>query len=313
MTEVVASGRAHGKIILFGEHAVVHGVPALVCGISHQLQAHARRLSAGPSRLQLLQRHTDVASQEELARALAALLALAPRPPPLQLTVSGELPPGVGLGFSASAAVALARAVEATVGDPVDEHRVALRAHAWESIFHGNPSGVDVAAAMHSGCLHYVRGQQPEPVDMGAELLLVVGQTGIRSSTRKMVAAVTARLNDHPADGAARLNSIAALVAQGRAHIEAGRVAALGPLLVENQRQLTALGASCDSIQRMCELATSAGALGAKLTGAGGGGSVIALVDDVACAARVKQTWQQAGFMALTTKVGATPATTMTS
>ncbi len=298
------SGRSHGKIILFGEHAVVHGVPALVCGISRQLRAYATPATSGPTTLQLLQRHTDAVDPEELGRALAALLAVALPPQSLALRVEGELPPGVGLGFSASAAVALARAVESSFGSAGDEARVVERANAWEGVFHGNPSGVDVAAAMHGGCLRYVRGEQPLPIEMGGGLWLVVGQTGTRSSTRAMVARVAEHLAQRPEDGAARLRAIGQLVERARGHIEAGSIAEVGPLMDENQRQLAAFGLSTDTIDRMGQIARDAGALGCKLTGAGGGGSVIALVRDEAQVERVEQAWRQAGFQALTTQVG---------
>src|SRR6185436_10678536 len=101
---------------------------------------------------------TRAGDAEELGRAFTALLEQGGAPPDLEARLEGELLPGVGLGFSAAAAVAIARAVEDLAGDG-SEDRVRERAMAWERVFHGNPSGVDVAAAMRGGATRFTRAE----------------------------------------------------------------------------------------------------------------------------------------------------------
>jgi mevalonate kinase len=273
-----ARGRAFGKLILLGEHAVVYGVPALVGGVALQLTAEAR-LAAGRSTLTLLSHRceADPASDDELSRAFAALLAHGAATPPVAVEVSGELPPGVGLGFSAAAAVAIARAVEALAAERVELESVRARAMAWEGVYHGNPSGVDVAAAMHGGCLRFVRGEGIRSIRVGAPLTLAVGLTGTRSSTKEMVEGVARLRVAQPEVFERSLAGIRSLVERAVGAVEDGDVKALGELMDMNQMILAGMLLSTSTLEELCAAAREAGALGAKLTGAGGGGAMVAL------------------------------------
>ena len=303
-----AQGSAYGKLILFGEHAVVHGVPALVAGVGLQVRAHA---SVGGSErsLDLLGKRC-VADPEgdELARAFAALLDEGGAPAGIALRVEGELPPGVGLGFSAAAAVAIARAVELSSGRQPSLEAVERRASAWEGVYHGNPSGVDVAAAMHGGFVRFVRGEGVTRVSARVPLSLCVGLTGTRSSTREMVEGVARLKQTKPEVFQQSLEGIRALVENAIGALEDGRVAHLGELMDLNQMLLAGWMLSTDRIEQLCSLARESGALGAKLTGAGGGGAVVALAGSGDDAAEVSQAvvaaWTKAGFKGFATSVG---------
>src|SRR5262249_44325753 len=152
------------------------------------------------------------------------------------------------------------------------------RVDAWERVFHGNPSGVDAAVAARGGCVAFQRGEvgagaHIEPVAIGRALTLCIGHTGVAASTKTMVDA-GARLKERRPDVVAKaFEGIGALVRNARLAIEAGDFLALGRLMDLNQMLLSGLFVSGEEIERMCDLARSAGARGAKLTGAGGGGS----------------------------------------
>jgi mevalonate kinase len=294
--------RACGKIILFGEHAVVYGVPAIAAGIERGAVAQARR-STG-SRLLVGSRATSPDHDSDLGRAFRALLGeLAVRD--VEVEVSLELPPGCGLGVSATVAVATARAVLDVVHPgETDPARVLGAAQAWERVFHGNPSGIDATTAALGGCLQFVRGRGPEPLLVGQPLAIAVAIAGPPASTRAMVEAV-ARLRDaQPSHVAEIFSGIARLVEQAKEPIAAGAPDELGQLMDENQMLLAELGVSTSGIDEACARARSAGAFGAKLTGSGGGGAVIALVKAPGDA--VISAWQSRGLECFTTAVPAT-------
>lgn len=347
------AGKAFGKVILLGEHAVVYGAPALAAGVDRGARASAAPLPEGaPSRLALGDRTllADAgAANDDLARAFAALLAAgspdapgAPGAPAamrsVEVEAASDLPPGGGLGSSAAIAVAIARALtdlerqqahlpasappplegEAPeAGDPhaqgaLEEARVLERASAWERIFHGNPSGIDTAAAARGGLIRFSRAEGMRAVLPRFELHLCIGWSGSSSSTREMVEGVARQRARRPDVVDRSITGIKALVENAIIAVESGDVESLGKLMDLNQMLLAGLMLSTDAIEHMCGLARSAGALGAKLTGGGGGGSVIALVppagDPVAQARAsdaILEAWREAGFRGFATRIGA--------
>jgi mevalonate kinase len=267
---------ARGKVILLGEHAVVYGVPAIAAGIDRGARALARRAAEASIRVK------DHPPSEDLARALGELLGELGSPP-VEVEVELELPAGAGLGASAAMAVAVARAVwELEPRGSAEEQpaRVLAAATAWERVFHGNPSGIDAAAAAGTGCIWFQRGEPPEPISLGAPLVLAIAIAGPPASTKLMVESVARLLERRPGPVKKTLEGIQSLVRNARLAIEAGDRIGLGRLLDLNQMLLSGLFLSTEEIERACHLARAAGALGAKLTGAGGGGAVLALADE---------------------------------
>jgi len=292
-------------VILLGEHAVVYGIPAVAVGIDRGARAHAVALASGPSRLHVRGWNIDVGEDDthDLARAFRALLEAArdasPSFGPHAVDVAANLPPGGGLGCSAAMGVAIARALEPGLG----ETGVQDRAMAWERIFHGNPSGVDAAVAARGGCVIFRRGSGLEPIRPRGSIHLCIGSTGMASSTKSMVEAV-ARLRTRKLEAVEKaFETVRALVNSARVAIEGGDHGALGRLMDLNQTLLSGLFVSTPEIERMCALAREAGALGSKLTGAGGGGSVVALVPTRGVADAVLKTWNAAGFQGFSAQV----------
>ena len=283
--------RANGKVILLGEHAVVYGVPAIAAGIERGVEASAR--PADSSSLRIGERYARAADESELGRAFAALLAAldAPR---LAVQACLELPPGSGLGASAALGVAIARAVLSASGCEPDAARVQAAAAAWEGVYHGNPSGIDAAAAAHDGCLWFDRQSGPQPIVLRRDLVLAIGLADPPASTKLMVEGVARLRERRPEVVDKALEGIRALVANAKLCLEAGDLPGLGSLMNYNQMLLSGLFVSTEGIERCCALARDAGALGAKLTGAGGGGAVIALCDGTAQA--ILAAWQGAGI-----------------
>jgi mevalonate kinase len=273
-------GNGRGKIILLGEHAVVHGVKALVVGLDRGATARVSRherdeIALGGSRL---------TPDHELYLALAAARqALASAPVRLDLEL--DIPAGAGLGASAALGVATARAL---LGELVDEAAVASAADAWERVLHGNPSGVDRTAAQLGGVLAFTKHQPPEPVPLRRALHLVCAIAGPPASTKDMVQMVAALRTSNPIQFEKNLAAIGSLVENAALCLRGGDLVSLGKLMDLCQMVLAGWMLSTEAIEVACKVARTAGALGAKLTGSGGGGAIVALAEDPAIAQRVQ-------------------------
>jgi mevalonate kinase len=314
MTAASYEGRASGKVILFGEHAVVYAVPGIAAGIERGAHATARRAPEG-ARASLTLSGRRHEPESDLGRALAALLSTLPELAALDVQASADIPPGGGLGCSAALGVAIARAAEraSSGGNEPDAATVIERALAWERVFHGNPSGIDTAAAAMGTFLMFERGVGTRPLSSPSDVWLAIGHSGAGASTKVMVEGV-ARIRERKPDMFDKfLGGVGAIVQNAKLAIDAGDARAIGQLMDMNQMLLAGVMVSTDTIESMCASARAAGALGAKLTGSGGGGCVIALggvceraeAGSVAelNAKRAAKVWQDAGFTAFETRI----------
>ncbi len=252
------TGVGRGKLILVGEHAVVYGHPALALGVDRKTT-----VTLSPSEgLTAIQGATDARLLDALRRALPAL--------GFDVRVESDLPIGRGMGSSAALAVALVRARGGSL-PPEELYRAALEI---ECVFHGNPSGLDVWMAIHGGVVRFRRGPPREVTPLPPpSWQLVVIDSADSGDTRSLVASVAAQRPDVDPI----LADIGALVVAAEKALH--QPDQLGPLLTENHRLLARIGVSSPRLDSIVSLALEAGALGAKLSGAGGGGVVIALTD----------------------------------
>lgn len=293
--------RACGKAILLGEHAVVHGVPALVVGLERGVEAIARRSTDSTSVLYINGGPPILAGDSEIGGAFQALLDACNPGFPVQIELMSTLPIGAGVGSSAAMGVAAVRALATLTGHLISPELEQQRALAWERIFHGNPSGIDTAAASYGGCLRYTRGVGVERISLREPLTFVLGYCGYGSSTRAMVERVAEYQARQPQRFAEQLSAIHELVDSATIALHAGNLLELGHSMDQNQEILTSWGLSTTELDTLRELAKNAGALGTKLTGAGGGGCVIALCDGNP--ASIVSAWQSAGFSAFTASI----------
>jgi hydroxymethylglutaryl-CoA reductase len=289
-----AFGYAPGKIILLGEHAVVYGQPGLAMALDRGVRVALSKLrdtdgtgpmlrSTGAGDLGRVRPGPRGEGPTVLRNALARLVELCgERVAELELVLDSNIPVGAGLGSSAALSVALIRGAHRFFGEDPSDARVAEMALELERVFHGNPSGVDHTVISHGGLISFKKGD-PEPsfesVRPGRSLSFAMGITGPHGGTSREVSALKDRTQRHPDAYAHLYQGIGHLVEEAQKAITEGRLAALGELMDLNQGYLNALGVSTPEIEALCAIARERGALGAKLTGAGGGGAMIALVD----------------------------------
>jgi len=293
---------AHGKVILLGEHSVVYGRPALAAAISPGADATARDGDGVSLTVAPWSATFRAGDGSDLGRALDAL-AGSFATSGFHLDAALHLPGGGGLGGSAALGVACARALAELRGSALDDARLLDAALAWERVFHGTPSGVDHTLAALGGLGVFVKGEGLRPLRACPSLRLCVGDTGERGSTKEMVGAVAAAYARRPEAAAKTFDAVASLVRNGALAVEAGDHRGLGELMNLNQCLLASLMVSTERIEDLCRAARAAGAHGAKLTGAGGGGCVIAVAGERE--AEVLAAWRAIGATAVAVEVGA--------
>ncbi|HEX9440813.1 MAG TPA: mevalonate kinase, partial [Roseiflexaceae bacterium] len=309
MTEATAPG----KIILCGEHAVVYGRPAIALPLADLRARVVVEPGDAGSGITIdapdLERRWTLASAPDhpLSQLIVGVLDHLGRgaqsdvpAPALQICITSTIPIAEGMGSGAAVATALVRALAAHLGHELPAEAVSTLVYTSERRFHGTPSGIDNSVIAFERPIWFVRRPYGhdisssghdiscpddaaiqnliEPVTIAAPFRLLIGDTGVRSLTHLPVGEVRQRWQAETAHYESLFDAIAACVIRARATLVQGDIRALGALLNENQALLEQIGVSSDDLDRLVAAARAAGALGAKLSGAGWGGVMIALV-----------------------------------
>lgn len=282
----MVTASAPGKIILFGEHAVVYGRPAIAIPIT-QVRATAALEPASPGTgLTLLApdldrtvRLDDAAPDDPLAAIVRGTLTyLGATPPDATLTVRSTIPLASGMGSSAAISTACVRTLAAYLGAALDAATISALVYEVEKLHHGTPSGIDNTVIAYEQPVYFVRGQPIERLTIQGTFYLAIADTGVASPTRIAVGDVRRAWEADPATYERLFDEIGAIARAARSALAAGRASDLGPLLTANQERLRQIGVSSPELERLIEVALQAGAAGAKLCGAGRGGNMVALV-----------------------------------
>ena len=281
---------APGKVVLFGEHAVVYGHPGITAALDVGLRIRLSPDPEGPRPVQPdFRRAFDVAESDEdyarLSQAVEAALAqYGLEKAKLGIEIESELVPGMGLGSSAAFAAALCRALRLYRGTPAPEHfNSALfdEVQVLERLFHGNPSGVDAATVISGGVLWFRKGPPREllPLKLERPVGGVVCIVAPGARTIELVSQVRQSRELASARVDAIMERIGELTAEAGLALSTGDTVQAGGLMNENHELLARLGVSTPELDDAVEWLRQHGALGAKLTGAGGGGAVVALME----------------------------------
>ncbi len=227
----------------------------------------------------------------------------------IRIEISGDVVPMAGMGYSAALAVAVIRAMGEFTGKDIPEEEVNRLAYECEKVSHGTPSGIDNTCATYGKILWFEKNMEGgentiEPIEMKGSLLLVMGNTGKKGKTRELVEGVRERRTEESEKYDRIFSRAGELVKEAKESIISLDLKGIGELMNENHSLLQDMGVSSPELDRLCELAKSNGALGAKLTGAGGGGFMIALAENEGVQEKIAKAFEEAGFMALKTNIG---------
>lgn len=303
---------APGKIILFGEHAVVYGQPAIAVPVTHVRAEAMIEPARGGEAARILAPGVGLDTRVDalpllhpLSVALRGVLSACgvAEPPPFVLTIHSTIPVAGGMGSGAAVSVAVIRAVSAFLGHPLPDDQVNALAYEVEKLHHGTPSGIDNTVITYARPVYFVRGQPIETFTVPTPFTVVIADTGVPSSTAITVGKVRKGWQTDPERFTPWFERVGEIVRAARHAIESGTPLTLGPLMDENHALLQHMGVSSPELDRLVEAARGAGALGAKLSGGGGGGNMIALVTEGG--EKVVEALQKAGAIrTIVTEIG---------
>jgi mevalonate kinase len=278
---------APGKIILFGEHAVVYGRPALAVPVT---QVHADVDIVDLSRAGIWINAPDISLHAELNslpsdHPIASVLhnfffAFGISPfPSLDISITSTIPVASGLGSGAAVTVALVRALSSFFSLSLADEQVNQFAYEIEKLHHGTPSGIDNTVITYARPVYFIKGQPIEIFKVGAPFTIVIGDTGISAPTKESVGDVRKLWEADKSKWENVFDQIGEIAKEAKKKIENGEWKTLGDLMNQNHALLQEMTVSSPELDRLVDYARRSGASGAKMSGGGRGGNMIALVE----------------------------------
>lgn len=278
-----------GKIILFGEHAVVYGEPAIATPVfSTQAKAIvSARIQGKPGEIWIdapdISLSTSI-DQLEINHPLRSAIQIVigekdiDQVPSCKIQVTSEIPPSSGMGSSAAISISIIRAFSSFLGRRLNDEQVSDFAYEVEKIHHGTPSGIDNTVISYQKPIYYRKGKPIKFLKIGEEFNVLIAYSGMPGNTREAVEGVRAGWLKEPDRYNQIFSRMGKITHEAKVIIEAGNPDHLGSLMNENHELLQEIGVSTPKLDQLVLEARNAGALGAKLSGSGLGGHVIALV-----------------------------------
>ena len=286
LPQKIAIGSAHGKLILTGEHAAVYGMPAIA--IPFPLVKAVSTVEKIPDELMISCEYYDGSLDQvpDKLRGIRAciyetLKVLNKPQKGLWIRLNTSIPIGRGLGSSAAIAIAVVKSLFSFYGQTLSHKVLMSLVHIAETFAHGNPSGIDMEAASSHFPIWFQKGERVKPLQIGRTLFIVVADTGRIGDTRRAVSIVKENYQLKPVMTKKSIRQLGSISLEAKKALITGNVDVLGRLIDLAHTELSQLGVSDKGIDKLVDVARKEGALGAKLTGGGKGGCMIALAQNL--------------------------------
>lgn len=282
MEDKIGVGRAIGKIILMGEHAVVYGQPALAIPFpSTKIKATISRKN-GPVELDCLYFNGLFSHADKKILGLTRLIrqivdSFNKEFQDFKIAIESSIPPERGMGSSAAVAIATIRGLYDYFNKVLSREDLLRWADMSETIVHGNPSGLDARIISGERPLYYIKGKTFDPFDFSLDSYLIAADSGQLGQTKASLADVRKLVESNPEKGESLIKELGHLTDQAKASIEENNTILLGQIMTKGHYILDELNVSNELLNHLVYVALDNGALGAKLTGGGRGGCIIAL------------------------------------
>lgn len=303
-SEKAAMGTAHSKLILVGEHAVVYGQPAIA--IPFPLVGVESTVEHVPGAIKIDSTfyHGPIdsapASLKGITNCINETLKMLQLPPKdLLIRIKSSIPPGKGLGSSASVAIAVIKSLFLYANEEYTEEELLELANIAETYAHGAPSGIDPLTITSEFPVWYEKERPFDFIEPKEDFYFIVADTGRMADTRSAIESVSNLFKAAPRKIQANLERLGEITHQVRDALEKASKNLLGQLLNEAQKELEALGVSDAGLNRLIYFALQEGALGAKLTGGGNGGCIVALARNEVHSRQLTEKLKQFGAQAV--------------
>ncbi len=309
----MATGSGYGKTILIGDQFVLRGVPAIVSALPYETEATVELIDGEGWTLEDNRREVagykakKQAQQVESINHILDVMKIDVQKTPIKITYGGSLLAGSGVGGSAASCVSLARALNNTfdLGLSIEE----INHVGWEGelAYHGIPSGIDNTASTYGGLLVYrvVDGESSfERIEVERPFRIVLANSGVTADTSKLNGFVLGLKEEDPERFEERCRAITEQSLAMREALERYDLESVGRLMTANHGILIDMGLSHDRLIELCDRALAMGALGAKLTGGGRGGYMLALTPDEEVQETVASTFESEGIPVIRAAIG---------
>ena len=293
---------APGKIYLFGEHAVVYGEPAIACAINLRVRVSVELVSSGKITINAMGERANCSSEEfkYVCCAIKTIKQLFEKDFGAEINIWSEVPPRQGLGSSAAVTVSTIKALTESLGIELDNEAVANIGYNVENEVQGKASPADTFVSSTGGVVLVERAATSHLAR--PDLPIIIGATGVERSTRDVIAFVSDLRKKYPSVVSDVMSSMGDITRSGEQKLAAGDLVSVGELMNINQGLLESLGVCDVVLSKLIYAARTAGALGAKITGAGRRGSVLAIAT-AGNVDQVRQAITKQGARALTTAI----------
>jgi mevalonate kinase len=297
--------KAPGKIILFGEHAVVYGQPAIAVPIPQRYATVTiEPIIHGDKDIQIVAPDIGLhmplsAVSDDLPFALICNLVKEHGKlhhlPAMKIHIHSTIPVAAGLGSGAAVSVALARALCTFLGVEHTDSDISQIAFEAEKVLHGNPSGIDNTVIAYKRGIYYQKEHPIQWISIKDPIHLLIVNSGKQKSTKIMVDMVAQQIANNPLQTQEKIRRIGNITMQAKEFLAQGNLESLGKAMLENHQLLQDLGVSTPDLDLLVEMAMKNNAYGAKLSGAGGGGNMI-ILGSADTLETIEQLLHQAGF-----------------
>ncbi len=311
----MGTGYGYGKTILFGEHFVVYGLAAIASALGSKTIATVKTAEGNGWTVNDERPATPGYKKKKFNEAQQSIqnvldyLKIDTETQKLEITFAGDLTAASGVGASAAQCTSLARSLNDEFKLNLDDEKINEAAYEGEKAYHGTPSGIDNTASTYGGLIWFVKNLKGgnntiDRVQAGKKMALVIANTGITASTTEVVADVRKQKEENPEEFDKIFKEFESLADVAKKALMEGDIEKVGDLMNKNHKLLQDITVSGELNDKLVDIALKNGAIGAKMTGTGRGGLIIALTSDEDKQEKVTEAIEKEGYTAWKTTIG---------